>query len=86
MSAAMIPSPSFPDVGLQTFEEVLAEWREDDNGEFELLVAERDGGSSGRSCFLPPAARSARAGRDGIDLARGLDRAGGARNEGSGAR
>ena len=68
MSAAMIPSPSFSDVGLQTFEEVLAEWREDDNGEFELFVAERDGRVVGQFLLYrrPP---DLRVPADGIDLA-----------------
>jgi GNAT superfamily N-acetyltransferase len=68
MSAAMIPSPSFSDVGLQTFEEVLAEWREDDNGEFELFVAERDGRVVGHFLLYrrPP---DLRVPADGIDLA-----------------
>jgi GNAT superfamily N-acetyltransferase len=68
MSAAMIPSPSFSDVGLQTFEEVLAEWREDDNGEFELFVAERDGRVVGQILLYrrPP---DLRVPADGIDLA-----------------
>ena len=68
MSAAMIPSPSFSDVGLQTFEEVLAEWHEDDNGEFELFVAERDGRVVGQFLLYrrPP---DLRVPADGIDLA-----------------
>jgi GNAT superfamily N-acetyltransferase len=43
MSAAMVPSPSFSDVPLQTQEEVLAEWNEGGDEEYELFVAERDG-------------------------------------------
>lgn len=44
MSRAMQPSPSFSGIELQTFDEVLAEWNEeDDEDEFELFVAERDG-------------------------------------------
>jgi GNAT superfamily N-acetyltransferase len=68
MSAAMIPSPSFSDVGLQTFEEVLAEWREEDNGEFELFVAERDGRVVGQFLLYrrPP---DLRVPANGIDLA-----------------
>ena len=68
MSAAMIPSPSFSDVGLQTFEEVLAEWREDDNGEFELFVAERDDRVVGQFLLYrrPP---DLRVPADAIDLA-----------------
>jgi GNAT superfamily N-acetyltransferase len=44
MSRAMQPSPSFSGIELQPFEEVLAEWNEEDaEDEFELFVAERDG-------------------------------------------
>lgn len=44
MSRAMQPSPSFSGIELQTFDEVLAEWNEEDHeDEFELFVAERDG-------------------------------------------
>jgi GNAT superfamily N-acetyltransferase len=43
MSASMQPSPSFSDVPLQTQDEVLAEWLEGNDSEFELFVAERDG-------------------------------------------
>jgi GNAT superfamily N-acetyltransferase len=43
MSRAMQPAPSFSDPLLQTPEEVLAEWLEDDTEEYELFVAERDG-------------------------------------------
>jgi GNAT superfamily N-acetyltransferase len=43
MSASMLPSPSFSDIPLQTHEEVVAEWREGDDAEFQLFVAERDG-------------------------------------------
>ncbi|MFL5960809.1 MAG: GNAT family N-acetyltransferase [Gaiellaceae bacterium] len=42
MSRSMQPSPSFSGIELQTTEEVLAEWFEDE-GEFELFVAEREG-------------------------------------------
>jgi GNAT superfamily N-acetyltransferase len=44
MSRAMQPSPSFSGIELQTPEEVLEEWLEEDGDEdFELFVAERDG-------------------------------------------
>jgi len=43
MARAMQPAPSFSDLLLQTPEEVLAEWLEDDTEEYELFVAERDG-------------------------------------------
>jgi GNAT superfamily N-acetyltransferase len=43
MSKAMLPSPSFSGVPLQAFDEILAEWREDDGSAYELFVAERDG-------------------------------------------
>src|SRR5919206_641629 len=44
MGEAMVPSPSFSDVPLQTPEEVEAEWREDtDSDAYELFVAERGG-------------------------------------------
>ena len=45
---SMLPSPSFSDVGLQTFEEVLAEWREDDNRRVRASSSpSATGGSSG---------------------------------------
>jgi GNAT superfamily N-acetyltransferase len=44
MSRAMQPSPSFSGIELQTQEEVLAEWLEDEDfSKYELFVAERDG-------------------------------------------
>jgi len=43
MSRSMQPSPSFSGIELQTPEEVLAEWLEEDDEDFELFVAERDG-------------------------------------------
>jgi len=44
MSEAMVPAPSFSGIATQTHEEVLAEWREDEDSEdYELFVAERDG-------------------------------------------
>jgi len=68
MSAAMQPSPSFSDVPLQTHEEVLAEWNEGDNDEYELFVAERDGRVVGQFLLYrrPP---DLRVPRDSIDLA-----------------
>jgi GNAT superfamily N-acetyltransferase len=43
MSRSMQPSPSFSGIELQPYEEVLAEWLEDGDEDFELFVAERDG-------------------------------------------
>jgi GNAT superfamily N-acetyltransferase len=43
MSRSMQSSPSFSGVELQTPEEVLAEWVEEDDADFELFVTERDG-------------------------------------------
>jgi ribosomal protein S18 acetylase RimI-like enzyme len=43
MSRSMQPSPSFSGIELQTPEEVLAEWLEGDDEDFELFVAERGG-------------------------------------------
>jgi GNAT superfamily N-acetyltransferase len=44
MSRSMQPAPSFSGIELQSPDEVLAEWLEDDDDEdFELFVAERDG-------------------------------------------
>jgi GNAT superfamily N-acetyltransferase len=43
MSASMHPAPSFSDIPLQTHEEVLAEWQEEDGRKYELFVAERGG-------------------------------------------
>lgn len=43
MSRAMQPSPSFSGIELQPYEEVLAEWREDDDEDWKLFVAERRG-------------------------------------------
>ena len=79
MAARCVPSPSFSDVGLQTFEEVLAEWREDDNGEFELFVAERAGRVVGQFLLYrrPP---DLRVPRERHRPRAGLDRAGGARH------
>jgi GNAT superfamily N-acetyltransferase len=43
MSRAMQPSPSFSGLELQSYEEVLNEWLEEDEKDWELFVAERDG-------------------------------------------
>lgn len=43
MSEAMLPAPSFSGLALQSHEEVLAEWLEDDADKYELFVAERNG-------------------------------------------
>jgi GNAT superfamily N-acetyltransferase len=74
MSESMIPSPSFSDVGLQPFEEVAAEWHEDeDSDEYELFVAERDGGIAGHILLYrrPP---DLRVPEDSIDLAQASTR------------
>jgi GNAT superfamily N-acetyltransferase len=43
MHEALVPSPSFSDIPLQSREEAAAEWHSDtDDDEFELFVAERD--------------------------------------------
>jgi GNAT superfamily N-acetyltransferase len=67
MSAAMLPSPSFSDVPLQTHEEVLTEWSEGGDEEYELFVAERDGRIVGQFLLYrrPP---DLRVPREGIDL------------------
>ena len=68
MFEAMLPSPSFSAITLQTPEEVEAEWREDDFSPFELFVAERDGGIVGHLLlFRRP--HDLRVPRDAIDLA-----------------
>ncbi|HEY7016904.1 MAG TPA: GNAT family N-acetyltransferase [Gaiellaceae bacterium] len=68
MSAAMHPSPSFSDMPLQTHDEVLAEWNEGDNEEYELFVAEREGRIVGQFLLYrrPP---DLRVPENGIDLA-----------------
>jgi GNAT superfamily N-acetyltransferase len=68
MSAAMQPSPSFSDMPLQTHEEVLTEWNEGGDEEYELFVAERDGRIVGQFLLYrrPPDLRGP---REGIDLA-----------------
>jgi GNAT superfamily N-acetyltransferase len=43
MSRSMQPSPSFSGIDLQTHEEVLAEWTEEDDTDLDLFVAERAG-------------------------------------------
>jgi GNAT superfamily N-acetyltransferase len=67
MSASMLPSPSFSDVPLQTYDEVLAEWRGDDT-DYELFLAERAGRIVGHFLLYrrPP---DLRVPRNGIDLA-----------------
>jgi predicted N-acetyltransferase YhbS len=68
MFQAMLPSPSFSELTLQTLEEVEAEWREDDFSPYELFVAERDGTVVGHVLLYrrPP---DLRVPRDAIDLA-----------------
>jgi len=71
MAEAMEPSPSFSDVTPQTYDEVLAEWREDDDwGPYELFVAERDGRVVGHILLYrrPP---DLRVREDSIDLSQG---------------
>ncbi len=71
MSEAMEPAPSFSDVAPQTYEEALAEWREDwDSDNDELFVAERDGRIVGHILLYrrPP---DLRVREDSIDLAQG---------------
>ena len=69
MGEAMVPSPSFSDVPLQTPEEVEAEWREDgDSDVYELFVGERDGRIVGHILLYrrPP---DVRVPKQSIDLA-----------------
>jgi GNAT superfamily N-acetyltransferase len=68
MSKAMLPSPSFSGVPLQAFDEILAEWREDDGSAYELFVAERDGRVVGHVLLYrrPP---DLRVPKESIDLA-----------------
>jgi GNAT superfamily N-acetyltransferase len=42
MARAMQPSPSFSGLELQSYDQVLAEWLEEDEEDWELFVAERD--------------------------------------------
>jgi GNAT superfamily N-acetyltransferase len=67
MSKSMLSSPSFSDVPLQTFDEVLAEWREGDDDKYELFVAEREGRIVGHFLLYrrPP---DLRVPEDSIDL------------------
>jgi GNAT superfamily N-acetyltransferase len=71
MSLAMMPSPSFSDMPLQTVEELEAEWREDeDQDAYELFLAERDGRVVGHILLYrrPP---DLRVPKGSIDLAQG---------------
>jgi len=71
MTEAMEPSPSFSNVAPQTYEEVLAEWHEDDSwDQYELFVAERDGRVVGHILLYrrPP---DLRVPENSIDLAQG---------------
>jgi len=71
MAEAMEPSPSFSDVAPQTYEEVLAEWREEDSwDQYELFVAERGGRVAGHIVLYrrPP---DLRVPENSIDLAQG---------------
>jgi len=71
MTLAMQPSPSFSEMPLQTVEELEAEWREDeDQDDYELFVAERDGRIIGHTLLYrrPP---DLRVPHRSIDLAQG---------------
>jgi GNAT superfamily N-acetyltransferase len=71
MSEAMEPSPSFSDVAPQTYEEVLAEWEEEDDwSQYELFVAEREGRIVGHILLYrrPP---DLRVPENSIDLSQG---------------
>jgi GNAT superfamily N-acetyltransferase len=70
MAEAMEPSPSFSDVTPQTYEEVLAEWSEDNWDPYELFVAERGGRVVGHILLYrrPP---DLRVPENSIDLAQG---------------
>ena len=71
MAAAMEPAPSFSDVAPQTYEEVLAEWREEEDwSQYELFVAERDGHVVGHILLYrrPP---DLRVPENSIDLSQG---------------
>ncbi len=67
MFRTMQPAPSFSDLVLQSYDEVLAEWFEGEE-DFELFVAERDGRVVGQSLLYrrPP---DLRVPPDNIDLA-----------------
>lgn len=70
-SEAMEPAPSFSDVAVQTYDELLAEWREaEDWDEYELFVAERDGRIVGH-CLLFRRPPDLRVPENSIDLAQG---------------
>jgi GNAT superfamily N-acetyltransferase len=69
LSSAMLPSPSFSGLPLQSLEEIESEWREDpDLDKYELFVAERDGRTVGHILLYrrPP---DLRVPRESIDLA-----------------
>ena len=71
LSSAMLPSPSFSGLPLQTLEEIEAEWREDgDQDKYELFVAERGGRIVGHTLLYrrPP---DLRVPPGSIDLAQG---------------
>jgi GNAT superfamily N-acetyltransferase len=67
MFNTMQPAPSFSDLVLQSYEETLAEWHEDEQ-DYELFVAERDGRIVGQFLLYhrPP---DLRVPADSIDLA-----------------
>jgi len=68
MGAAMLPSPSFSNLELQSPEEAAAEWHEEGLDKYELFVAEREGRIVGHFLLYhrPP---DLRVPRDAIDLA-----------------
>ena len=71
MGEAMEPSPSFSEVFRQTYEEVLAEWHEEDDwSRYQLFVAERDGRVVGHILLYrrPP---DLRVPENSIDLSQG---------------
>lgn len=71
MAESMQPSPSFSDAAPQPYEELLAEWREEDSwDQYELFVAERDGRIVGHILLYrrPP---DLRVPENSIDLAQG---------------
>jgi GNAT superfamily N-acetyltransferase len=71
MGEAMEPSPSFSEVFQQTYEEVLAEWQEEEDwSQYELFVAERDGRVVGHILLYrrPP---DLRVPENSIDLSQG---------------
>jgi GNAT superfamily N-acetyltransferase len=68
MGAAMLPSPSFSNIELQSPEEAAAEWHEEGLDKYELFVAEREGRILGHILLYrrPP---DLRVPRGSIDLA-----------------